>query len=247
MIRTPAFFVKTLGLALLLLVETAAYVLSVVNYIQTQNFFAFSIQTLVTLGVLMLIIILTFSLTVGAWDGMLTYTTTALPLGVGVLTAAFYVDYKFVLAAAAVVMLVVANEVYTAAKTGSILIKFDPYIVLRPASKTILTLLSLLAGLMVLLSLLSPTSTFDVARSLPGGVSPQIGGLVADQVFAAIQPYSRFVPYVIALITFSFAQLLGAIVYILYSLAIRKVFSLAKVLRFFNVQEVEIMQERLGF
>jgi len=242
-----------------LLVETAAYVLSVVNYIQTQNFFTFPIQTLVSLGVLMLIIILTFSLTVGAWDGMLTYTTTALPLGVGVLTAAFYVDYKFVLAAAAVVMLVVANEVYTAAKTGSILIKFDPYIVLRPASKTILTLLSLLAGLMVLLSLLSPTSTFDVdskvrefvtslvARSLPGGVSPQIGGLVADQVFAAIQPYSRFVPYVIALITFSFAQLLGAVVYILYSLAIRKVFSLSKVLRFFNVQEVEIMQERLGF
>src|SRR3989339_93418 len=149
--KTAWYYVK-LALLMVILFSEAFFLTTVINsFVSKGDFFNINIPFSLQVVGLMTLIILTFSLTIGAWDVWYFNILTPLAIAAGIMIPLLSSSTTYALIAGGVAFILMAAESYRSYKIKKLLIKFDALLVLRFAVRGILLVFSILAGLIIIL------------------------------------------------------------------------------------------------
>ncbi|HBY09806.1 hypothetical protein A2473_03560 [candidate division WWE3 bacterium RIFOXYC2_FULL_42_13] len=150
--KTAWYYVK-LALLMVILFSEAFFLTTVINsFVSKGDFFNINIPFSLQVVGLMTLIILTFSLTIGAWDVWYFNILTPLAIAAGIMIPLLSSSTTYALIAGGVAFILMAAESYRSYKIKKLLIKFDALLVLRFAVRGILLVFSILAGLIIILN-----------------------------------------------------------------------------------------------
>ncbi len=150
--KTAWYYVK-LALLMVILFSEAFFLTTVINsFVSKGDFFNINIPFSLQVVGLMTLIILTFSLTIGAWDVWYFNILTPLAIAAGIMIPLLSSSTTYALIAGGLAFILMAAESYRSYKIKKLLIKFDALLVLRFAVRGILLVFSILAGLIIILN-----------------------------------------------------------------------------------------------
>lgn len=149
--KDSAYYIKTVILMFFLIFESQFLIQELHNYIRSEDYFTPSVNTLVKISAILLVLIYTYSLTVGAWGKWEQYIIVPLPISLGIFMGVLFLDPTHAVLMAALAFLLLSYDVAVATHIKNQLIKFSPVTVLRFSTKGILFLYALLAAVLVFL------------------------------------------------------------------------------------------------
>lgn len=164
--KTTVFYVKTAILMILLWVESFFITKLLIDYVKSQKYFAPLMDFLITVTAMMLLILFTYFLTVGAWDKWEQYVIIPLPitLGIFVAVAPLNTTYALLIFVASYVLLCADLRISTNLKNQ--LLQFKPRYILRVSTKGILFMFSVIAGILVLVLSSNTAHEIDLGSKL---------------------------------------------------------------------------------
>lgn len=142
----------------------------------------------------MTLIILTFALTVGAWDVWYFNIMTPLAIATGIMVPLLSTSTTYALIAAGVAFIIMAAESFRSYKIKGLLIKFDALLVLRFAVKGILLVFSILAGLIIILGA-SNVKEIDFGKLIAEVAEKPIKSTVNSQMQQTIERQTIYSGY----------------------------------------------------
>ena len=273
-VKTTAYYIKVTILSALLLVESFFLTTLSLAFVNSLNFIAPPIETFIQLGLLTLALIYTYALTLGAWDKWLQYVIIPVPIALGIFITLVQLDIMYAGLVSLLAALILVYDIYQSSKIMHLLIKFDPSIILRLSAKGILFVFSILAAVMLFLATTYGTQKIDLVAELKTqinslvtaqtelllksnlgfanlgdltavGIDPQ--KIISGKVDELINNYKNFVTPIMMLLIFGVYQFIFSIVFLWFSLTIGPIFFIAKKLKFFTIEEVQITKEILRF
>src|SRR3972149_9639345 len=147
--KSAWYYVK-LGVLMVVLFSETFLLTTIINiFVSRGDFFNINIPFSLQVVGLMTAIILTFALTVGAWDVWYFNIMTPLAIATGIMVPLLSTSTTYALIAAGVAFIIMAAESFRSYKIKGLLIKFDALLVLRFAVKGILLVFSILAGVLI--------------------------------------------------------------------------------------------------
>lgn len=177
----PVYYVKLAVLDVLLFAETFYLTQIIANYTLVGNFFDFDIKLSILIVGLMVVTLLTFSLTVGAWDIWYHSIFTPISISIGILVALLSFDVTYAIIISGTSLLLLTYDTFRSYRLKSILIKFDPIIILRFAARGLLLIFSLLAGAVIILQA-SGSDNINLGKSVAELVERPIKNQVDNQL-----------------------------------------------------------------
>ncbi|MDC0449107.1 hypothetical protein OAL67_00700 [bacterium] len=82
---------------------------------------------------------------------------------------------------------------------------------------------------------------------LPLGIDMDVGNIVEEQINTFIEPYKSFVQPLMAILVFALFHFYTTITLMVFTLTVDILFKVAKYTKFINVEQVEVIQEKLHF
>lgn len=176
--KSTAYYIKTLVLMLFLTIESLALSYFILSYIKTGDYFTPSVNIMAAIGITMLLLAYTYSLTIGSWGSWEQYVIVPLPISIGIFMVVFNYNPGLSPLVALGAYGIITYGVFTATHIITMMAKFEPRIILRLSLKTILMVFSLLAALLVFIY--SEGDNIDVGT--------KIGSFANDQINKIVQP-----------------------------------------------------------
>lgn len=111
----------------------------------------------------MLLLIYTFSLSIGAWYKWEQYIMVIIPIILAIFIKLFISNSKYILSTCCIATLLLAYEIRKSTRLKNLLIKVDPKIIMRFSAKSLLLLFCILGGI---ISLIDPDmkKSFDLGE-----------------------------------------------------------------------------------
>ncbi|OGC67787.1 hypothetical protein A2364_00635 [candidate division WWE3 bacterium RIFOXYB1_FULL_43_12] len=163
-------------------------------FVSRGDFFNINIPFSLQVVGLMTAIILTFALTVGAWDVWYFNILTPLAIAAGIMVPLLSANTTYALIAAGVAFIIMAAESFRSYKIKALLIKFDSLLVLRFAVKGILLVFSILAGLIIILDA-SNVKEIDFGKLIAEVAEKPIKSTVNSQLQQTIERQTIYSGY----------------------------------------------------
>jgi len=142
----------------------------------------------------MTLTILTFSLTVGAWDVWYFNILTPLAIAAGIMIPLLSSSTTYALIAGGVAFILMAAESYRSYKIKKLLIKFDALLMLRFAVRGILLVFSILAGLIIIFNA-SNVKEIDFGQLIAEVAEKPIKSTVNSQLQQTIEKQTIYSGY----------------------------------------------------
>ena len=146
------FSVKSVLLAALLLVESFLLSKFIFEYTLGNAVFSPSPTFLITVGILILLVYYTFSLTIGIWGRKIQFLLVPVPIAIGIILPIVLINPMYALVLSVATYLLILYDITWASRVMGNLIKFDPGIILRTSTRGILLLFSLVGSLYVIVN-----------------------------------------------------------------------------------------------
>src|SRR3989304_4326639 len=192
--KSAWYYVKLGVLMLALFTETFFLTTFINGFVSQGDFFNLNIPFSLQVVSLMTLIILTFALTVGAWDVWYFNIMTPLAIAAGIMVPLLSTSTTYALIAAGVAFIIMAAESFRSYKIKGLLIKFDSLLVLRFAVKGILLVFSILAGLIIILGA-SNVKEIDFGKLIADVAEKPIKSTVNSQMQQTIERQTIYSGY----------------------------------------------------
>ena len=192
--KTAWYYVK-LALLMVILFSEAFFLTTVINsFVSKGDFFNINIPFSLQVVGLMTLTILTFSLTVGAWDVWYFNILTPLAIAAGIMIPLLSSSTTYALIAGGVAFILMAAESYRSYKIKKLLIKFDALLMLRFAVRGILLVFSILAGLIIIFNA-SNVKEIDFGQLIAEVAEKPIKSTVNSQLQQTIEKQTIYSGY----------------------------------------------------
>ena len=165
---------------LLLTAESFFLTRFLLEYIKSEDYFTPPLKTLGIIVGLLLLVLYTYALTVGAWKKWEQFVVVPLPISLGIFAGLLLINSTYAVLVGAISYLFLSYDVYMASRIKNQLIKFNPIMVLRFSAKGILFMFALLAAVMVFLHAAEKREEFDIGS--------KIAEIAQTQVDKVMQP-----------------------------------------------------------
>lgn len=255
--KDATWYVKTIILSVLLFLFTLLFGYLVNGYISRGDYFNLYSGEVVWVVLVLCVILLVYSLTVGSWNDRLEYIVVPLPISLGIFIFLVSFNIYNALYAFIIVYVFLCLEMYKTVRLKKMLVKFEPRFVLRSSGRGMMLVYSLFALFILMIgSTFENVHTIDVGSKLSDVVSDPISQLynlsylevnvkelVTTQINNVVEPYRNFFRPVMAIFVFLIFRFFGSIAYALYSILIRVVFHIAKKTGFIKIEKASVEQE----
>lgn len=192
--KSAWYYVK-LGVLMVVLFSETFLLTTIINiFVSRGDFFNINVPFSLQVVGLMTAIILTFALTVGAWDVWYFNILTPLAIAAGIMVPLLSANTTYALIAAGVAFIIMAAESFRSYKIKALLIKFDSLLVLRFAVKGILLVFSILAGLIIILDA-SNVKEIDFGKLIAEVAEKPIKSTVNSQLQQTIERQTIYSGY----------------------------------------------------
>lgn len=192
--KSAWYYVK-LGVLMVVLFSETFLLTTIINiFVSRGDFFNINVPFSLQVVGLMTAIILTFALTVGAWDVWYFNILTPLAIAAGIMVPLLSANTTYALIAAGVAFIIMAAESFRSYKIKALLIKFDSLLVLRFAVKGILLVFSILAGLIIILDA-SNVKEIDFGKLIAEVAEKPIKNTVNSQLQQTIERQTIYSGY----------------------------------------------------
>jgi hypothetical protein len=281
----------------------------IVQHVISQDYF--SIPTAYSLKVIgmMLLLLYTFSLSVGAWDTWEQYVLVPTPIVLAVFLSLLTYSLNYALIVSLLFSLILVYDIHKSTHLRNLLIRFQPRMILRLSLKGVLFIFAILGSVLVILHSAHVEQEFNLGNKIadlvkepvkhavdkqlkdqlnevaPGlqysgydidfeNIDPaykplveslgleemlnegstelpslevDVEGIVENQVNSFIEPYKNLIQPIMALLSFALFQFYATITFVLFVLTVDVLFWIAKHTKFFEIENVEVIQEKLRF
>lgn len=164
--KTTVYYVKTAVVTVLLGVESFFATKLLIDYVKSQKYFAPPMSFLASFTGLMLLLLFTYFLTVGAWIKWEQYVIVPLPISLGIFIAIYPLNTTYAMLISISAYLLLCYDVMISTNLKKMLIQFKPRHILRFSTKGILFMFALIAGVIVLVVNANPVSEIDIGGKL---------------------------------------------------------------------------------
>ena len=266
-------YIKTLIITSAIFVESFFLTKALISYFETEGYFSLNPNSLSTIGLIMLALTYTVSISSPAWGEWRQFAIVPLPLALGVYLNLIRLEPTNALVFSAILFLVLSFFVEKSINLERMLAKNIPSVFLRPAIKGLLLGISIVAACIVILnpkdSAQELTDTVEQAatnkvteilQNKLGGENSSISGLldytsleqnigdeITAQVTKAIEPYKQVINILMAVFIFLAMQGFNTIIYLVYSTTVGLVFFIAEKTGLMRKESIQIDKETLKF
>lgn len=189
--RTPAFYIKTAILVLALFAESFFLTRRIIEFIGEQRFFAANLDFMTVSAGIILLMLITNALLVGAWGKWEQFILTPLPVAIGIFAAVFVVNSAYAVVLAVVVFGLLSYDIMLATQLKSQMLVFNPRLVMRFASKGLVVSFSITAAVLVIISAgTQPELNIGerVGEFAEEHFAPQLNQKLNEQIQAGVSP-----------------------------------------------------------
>jgi len=151
-VKSTAYYVKTSIIATLLFAESFLLSGLILGYINSQKFFSPSVHFMVLMTVLMLLIIVTHALIVGAWDRWEQFVFGPISISLGLFIVTFPINSAYAVVIFSLSYVLLFYEVILASQLKRQMLVFNPRLILKFTSKGIVLIYSLSAAILVIVT-----------------------------------------------------------------------------------------------
>ena len=192
--KSAGYYVK-LGVLMLALFSETFFLTTLINgFVSKGDFFNISVPFSLQVVGIMTLIILTFALTIGAWDVWYFNIMTPLAIAAGVMVPLLSTSTTYALIIGGVAFILMAAESYRSYRIKRLLIKFEALLVLRFAVRGILLVFSILAGLIIILNA-SNVKEIDFGQLIAEVAEKPIKSTVNSQLQQTIERQTLYSGY----------------------------------------------------
>lgn len=178
----PAWYIKTISISLILFVQSFILSNLIFAYVKTQNYFSLDLYYSIKVVLLMLLLLVTFSLTVGVWGKYIQYLVVPLPISLAILLATIKYNYSYSFLAFLVTFMLLALDTYKSHQLATQLIKFDPKTILRFSTKGLLFIFSVLGGVLVIINSSYAKTELNIGKKIAEVAGEPIKNAVYSQL-----------------------------------------------------------------
>lgn len=178
--KSKAFWIKSTILSLALIVESYFLTDLLIKYVESEMFFIPPWDLLTVISALMLLVLYTYSLTIGGWDKWEQYVLVPLPISIGIFFSILQKNAGYAALIALMAFLLLAYDTFFASNIKKELIYFKPRLILKFSTKGIIFMFSLLAGGLVFLHTAEKTEMINLGEKL--------GEITQEQYEKIVQP-----------------------------------------------------------
>lgn len=150
--KITAYYVKTSIIATLLFAESFLLSGLILSYINSQKFFSPSLDFMVLVAVLMLLILVTHALIVGAWDKWEQFIFGPISISLGLFITTFPINSAYAVVIFFLSYVLLFYEVILASQLKRQMLVFNPRLVLKFTTKGIILIYSLSAAILVIVT-----------------------------------------------------------------------------------------------
>ena len=192
--KSAGYYVK-LGVLMLALFSETFFLTTLINgFVSKGDFFNISVPFSLQVVGIMTLIILTFALTIGAWDVWYFNIMTPLAIAAGIMVPLLSTSTTYALIIGGVAFILMAAESYRSYRIKRLLIKFEALLVLRFAVRGILLVFSILAGLIIILNA-SNVKEIDFGQLIAEVAEKPIKSTVNSQLQQTIERQTLYSGY----------------------------------------------------
>ena len=251
---------KSATLMVALAIESFLVTTLLFDYVKTQDYFSFNLSSFIPIGLTFLLILWTYSLTVGGWGKWEQYVLVPLPISLGIFVVVFQLSAVYAALTALISYILLSYYMYNAAALKKEMVRFRPSIILSSSAKGILFLFSLVTAALVFLYMspggqemnlgktIGEFASEHYAKSLPTeGLGLDLAQIVEGEFNKLIAPYKDFITPVTALLVFALVRFIGSIANMVFDLTGRPVYWLFKKVGFLHVSHTTVEKEDIGF
>ncbi len=178
--KTKAFWIKTSLLSIILIIESYFVTESINTYVESEMFFMPPWRLLLVIAGLLLLVLYTYSLTIGGWDKWEQYVLVPLPISIGIWLNILQKNPGYASLIALMAFLLLIYDTFLANRIKEELIYFKPRLILKFSSKGVIFMYSLLAAGLVFLHSAEKTEMINIGEKL--------GEITQDQYEKIVQP-----------------------------------------------------------
>jgi hypothetical protein len=181
-VKDAAYYLKTFVLMLLLTAESFFLTKFLLDYIRSEDYFTPPLKTLGIIVGLLLLVLYTYALTVGAWKKWEHFIVVPLPISLGIFIGLLRINSTYAVLVGVIAYVFLSYDVFMANLVKSQLIKFSPILVLRFATKAILFMFALLTSVMVFLHAADKRQEFDISSKIAEIAQTQVDKVMQPEV-----------------------------------------------------------------
>lgn len=145
-------FVKVLSLVILLALESYFVSYFILYFSLKSAVFNPSFEFLAIIGGLLLLVLYTFSLTIGIWNRKIQYLIVPFPIALGILINLVRLNTTYAVLLGLLTYLIILYDIMWATRVMNNLIRFHPAVILKTSTKGIIFLFSLIGSLYILVN-----------------------------------------------------------------------------------------------
>ena len=265
-------YIKTIIIACGIFAESYFLTQSFISYFETQGYFSLNFGLLSSIGLLILGLAYTVSLSAPAWGEWSQFIIVSFPFTLGVYLNLFTLEPANALVISGLAFLILSFFVERAVKLEKVLAKTIPSVFLRPAIRGLLLAVSIVAAGTVLLN--PKDHAKDISERIgdltqqnisqivgkPMEENPELSDLIdytsiesnvsdeiTNQVETAIEPYRNLLNILMAGLVLATMQGFNAIIFLVFATTINLLFFVAKKIGFIKKDTVMIQKEILKF
>jgi hypothetical protein len=252
--------IKSAVVAAALAVESFLLTNLLFEYVIAQDYFAVNLGGFLVISALFLLLLWTYSLSVGGWGRWEQYVFVALPMGLGVFVSLLQFDLVAAGLIGAVSLFLIAFYTTSANDFKKEMVHFRPDIILNNSARGIVFTFSLITAALVFIystevkeinvgekvgeyAQQNSSKLFDAP--LPPGIN--IGILAEAQFNQAIAPYKDYIAPILALLVFTVIRFVGGIAGFAFEATVRPLFWLFKRIGFLHSNHTSVEKEEIGF
>ena len=151
------------------------------SYVRSEDYFTPQWQTLAIISAVFLLILYTYTLTVGAWGKWEQYFVVPAPISGGIFLGLVVLNPTYAILVAAVSYTIITYDVWVSTNVSKRMIYFDPRTVLRFSNRGVLFAFALLAGVMTFLHPSIQRNQFDVSGEIAEIAQQQVDTALESQ------------------------------------------------------------------
>jgi hypothetical protein len=174
--ETTQYYVKTTIIAMLLFAESYTLLTLLHKLNSLENLFGLSLELSLQITLLMLALINTLALALGAWRKGHQYLVVAAPITTALFVFLFLMNADFILVTCLVVLALLSYEIHKTSRIKALLLRAEPTIIMRFATRGLLLIFSLLGGV---IGLIDPNAEMNL----------NVGQRVADFAGGHVENY----------------------------------------------------------
>jgi len=262
-IKTPAWYIKSTIIAVLLFIETLYLTHLMEVYIKAKEYFSLELTSphLTLIITTLCLILITYTLSIGSWDRHEQYITVALPITLAITIFLCRYNIFNAIFSGIIIQIALCLEIYMSTKLKAVLTKFNPIAILKISEEWLLTTYSALAVLILMFGKTQENiyhlNVGEIATNLVQTFSKNlyyiehldasIISALETQVNSVVNPYRELFKPILSLYLFILFRGIASISYLIYSIIITPIFYFAKKIGFIKITKVMVEQETPTF